>query len=89
MSFCGIQLEIEDGAPDVDIAYNRNKSLEDLFFDRLRLDGNPQSGSSGMDSEAKRRKTRGRREPGEVTVTTLKDFKDGKGSKEGENEMKM
>ncbi len=62
VSFCAIQVEISDDAPDVDIAFNRGKSLEDVF-ERLTI-----SSETDMSS---RRRSRGRREAGQVMVQTI------------------
>ena len=83
VSFCAVQIEISDGAPDVDVAYNRNKSLEDLFFDKLTLEGSGQGAAARAAAAEGKNRHRGRREAGEVRVTTYKDFKEGSSSKEG------
>ncbi len=66
VTFCAIQLEVAEDAPDVDLRFSRGKSLEDVF---KTLDlANWSEPSKAMSS---RKKSRGRRQMAEVTVQTF------------------
>jgi hypothetical protein len=69
VTFCAIQLEIADGSPDVDIHFNRGKSLEDVFHSLSLTPALAAKDPEGVMSG--RRRSRGRRTPAEVTVTTF------------------
>ena len=74
VTFCGIQIEIAEGEPDLDIHFNRGKSLEDVF-DNLTLSQVP--AKTPEEAMERKKKNRGRREMGEVTVQTFTNFEEG------------
>lgn len=67
VSFCALQIELEEKAPEIDFYFNRGKSLEDLFsgltFPKTTASTGTQSSSCSSQ--------RGRRKMSEITIQTF------------------
>lgn len=65
------QVEISEGHPNLDIKFNRGKSVADIFDKLTLVDPDIRNPKRAME---RRKHARGKREPGKVRVETFSDF---------------